>query len=90
MFAVATSIEGDIVLMDEWIAVGDESFQRKASERLRKITSGAGILVLASHDMSLLKGTCNLGLCLEAGKVRYFGPIDEAIQEMRAATRTTA
>ncbi len=50
MFAIATSIEGNIVLMDEWLAVGDSSFRRKANERLKAIAARAGILVIASHD----------------------------------------
>jgi ABC-type polysaccharide/polyol phosphate transport system ATPase subunit len=41
MFAIATSIEGNIVLMDEWIAVGDISFRRKANERLKAIAARA-------------------------------------------------
>ena len=67
MFAIATSIEGNIVLMDEWLAVGDSSFTRKANERLKAIAAPAGILVIASHDEGILRETCTLGLRLEAG-----------------------
>lgn len=90
MFAIATSTEGDIVLMDEWIAAGDDGFRQKANERLREITTHSGILVLASHDVNILKATCNLGLCLEGGKVRHFGPIDEVIAAMHAGSCAAA
>ncbi len=50
MFSIATSVAGDIILMDEWISVGDESFQGKAQKRMLEITGKAGILVIASHD----------------------------------------
>lgn len=80
MFAIATSIQGDIVLMDEWISVGDADFQRKANQRLHDITDQSGILVLASHDLSLVRRTCNLGLVLEEGNVRRFGPLEEVLQ----------
>lgn len=82
MFSIATSVEGDIVLMDEWIAVGDADFRRKAHERLQEITSRAGIMVLASHDLALVTDTCNLGLHLEGGRVRKFGPIEEVLAQM--------
>jgi ABC-2 type transport system ATP-binding protein len=81
MFAIATSLEGDIILMDEWLAVGDAEFRHKANARLRKLTEGAGILVLASHDMSLLRETCTLGMHIEAGKVRNFGKIGDVIAD---------
>jgi len=83
MFAIATSIEGNIVLMDKWIAVGDSSFRRKANERLKAIAARAGILVIASHDESILRDTCTLGLRLEAGKMQHFGPIGEVLAERK-------
>jgi ABC-2 type transport system ATP-binding protein len=79
VFAIAVSIEGDIVLMDEWIAVGDASFRKKTHERLTDITTRSNIVVLASHDQQLLRQTCNLGLHLDGGRVRRFGPIEEVI-----------
>lgn len=79
MFAIATSIEGNIVLMDEWIAVGDSSFRRKANDRLRAIAGRAGILVIASHDEGILREMCTLGLRLDAGRVQQFGPIREVL-----------
>ena len=77
MFSIATSIDGDIVVMDEWIAVGDADFKQKANKRLLDLTQRSGILVIASHDPSLLKQLCNVGMRLEAGRVQAVGPIDE-------------
>lgn len=79
MFAIATAVEGDIVIMDEWIVVGDAAFREKANRRLRAITDKSGILIIASHDVSLLRGLCNLGLRLEKGRVAAFGPIEEVL-----------
>lgn len=83
MFAIATSIDGNIVLMDEWISVGDSSFKRKANERLKAIAARAGILVIASHDDSILKEMCTLGLRLEAGRIKQFGPINEVLADRK-------
>ncbi|MFN5452003.1 ABC transporter ATP-binding protein, partial [Bradyrhizobium sp.] len=65
VFSIAASIHGDIILMDEWIAVGDAQFRKKTHDRLQQITQRSGIVVLASHDFGLLRETCNLGLYLD-------------------------
>jgi ABC-2 type transport system ATP-binding protein len=80
MFSIATSIEGNIVLMDEWIAVGDKEFREKANERLKQLTDRAGILVIASHEPNMLRKLCNVGLSLEGGRVKHFGPIDKVLE----------
>jgi lipopolysaccharide transport system ATP-binding protein len=66
-FAVATSVEADILLMDEWIAVGDADFQRIAHQRLLSLVERAGILVLASHDLDLIRLYCNRVMRMEGG-----------------------
>jgi ABC-type polysaccharide/polyol phosphate transport system ATPase subunit len=80
MFSIATSVEGDIILMDEWIGAGDASFREKAQRRMLDITGKAGILVIASHDINTLLQHCNLGLRLEKGRVADFGPIKEVLE----------
>ena len=80
MFSIATSVTGDIILMDEWISVGDESFQNKAQKRMLEITGKAGILVIASHDPNTLRQHCTLGMRLEKGRVVDFGPIEKVLQ----------
>lgn len=81
MFAIAVTVSGDIVLMDEWISVGDESFKHKAQERLKEVIGRAGILVIASHDDAILRENCNLALRLEKGRITAFGSIDEVLKE---------
>lgn len=66
-FAAATAVEADVLLMDEWIAVGDADFQKLAHKRLLKLVERAGILVLASHDLDLLRLYCNKVMRLEGG-----------------------
>lgn len=75
-FAVATSFQPEILLMDEWIGAGDPQFQERARQRMRALTKGAGIVILASHNHQLLQKTCSKVLELEAGQVRYFGDAD--------------
>ena len=71
-FSIATTLEPEILLMDEWISAGDASFQKKATERMNLLAEKAGIIVLASHNEELMKRTCNKRLELERGRVKAF------------------
>jgi lipopolysaccharide transport system ATP-binding protein len=66
-FAVSTSVSADVILMDEWLSVGDASFAKKAQQRLAKLIEQAKILVIASHDENLIRTNCNRVLRLEHG-----------------------
>ena len=79
IFAVATAVEGEIVLLDEWIGVGDQQFRKKARQRLDEIVARAGILVLASHDVDLIKSTCNRAILLEQGRITAAGTTEEIL-----------
>ena len=68
-FAASTSIAADIVLLDEWMTVGDGAFQTKASARLQALVDRGHILVLASHDLNLVRSLCNCGLELANGEI---------------------
>jgi lipopolysaccharide transport system ATP-binding protein len=68
-FGISTSVDADILLMDEWLSVGDADFSAKATERLKSIVDKAGILVIASHDINLLNNICSRIITLEHGKV---------------------
>lgn len=69
-FAVSTMISPDILLMDEWLSVGDKGFQRKAETRLQSVIEKSNILVIASHSQELIRKCCNRVIWLEHGKVR--------------------
>ena len=71
-FAISTSISGDIILMDEWMSVGDADFSKKAGARLQRMLDQAKILVLASHDESLIQKMCNILMRLDHGKLVEF------------------
>ena len=68
-FAICTSIDADIILMDEWLSVGDAEFALKAKNRLDKMIAGARIVVLASHNHALVEDQCNKIMKLEHGKI---------------------
>jgi lipopolysaccharide transport system ATP-binding protein len=66
-FSAATAVEADVLLMDEWISVGDADFQKLAHKRLLNLVERAGILVLATHDVDLLRLYCNKVMRMEGG-----------------------
>ncbi len=74
-FAIATSFDPEILLMDEWIGAGDKNFQDKAKARMDEMVSKAGIIVLASHNDSLINRVCNKVLKLEKGTVKEFSDL---------------
>jgi len=79
-FAVCTSIEPEIMLMDEWIGAGDAAFLEKAKKRFDEFIGRAGILVVASHSTALLETYCNKGVLMHAGRVEAFGPIGDILR----------
>lgn len=68
-FAVSTSVQADILLLDEWLSVGDEDFQSKAATRLLQLIDGSSIMVLASHSKDVLRGLCNRIFYMAHGKI---------------------
>lgn len=68
-FSISTSVEADILLMDEWLSVGDADFTEKAEKRMRDVVSKSGILVLASHSPALIAKECNMVVKLSHGRL---------------------
>lgn len=84
LFSIATSIDPDILLMDEWIATGDQEFLTRANKRLRELVDRSHILVLASHDLDLLESCCNRALLMQGGRVIFDGAVREAVDRYHA------
>ena len=85
-FAISTSIEPDILLLDEGIAAGDAAFLTKANKRMHELVDKAGILVFASHSEEHLQRFCNKAVLLERGRVRNEGRLEEILSEYQKIT----
>ena len=81
-FAVATSWVPDILLLDEGFGAADRAFQKKSRQRLEEIISAAGIVVIASHNETILRSICNKALLLKRGRVEKFGPLREVLKAL--------
>ena len=79
-FAISTSIEPEILIMDEMISACDSQFIEKAERRLHEVVDRANILALASHDMQTIQRVCNKVVWLEHGTIKQFGPPERVVQ----------
>lgn len=68
-FAASTQSVSNVMLLDEWLSVGDKYFKKKAEERLLMLIKEAKILVIASHSRRLIERLCNRVIVLEAGNI---------------------
>ena len=85
-FSIATSIEPEILLIDEVLGAGDLAFQQKARERMRgPMMSRAKVIAVVSHDLNTLPRVCEKGVWLGRGRVRMVGPIDDVIEAYKEA-----
>ncbi len=78
-FAVSTVVRPEILLMDEWLSVGDADFQHKAEARLRNLVSETKILAIATHSRELVEAVCNRAIWLEHGQVKMDGSVAEVV-----------
>ncbi len=78
-FAVSTVVRPEILLMDEWLSVGDADFQHKAEARLRDLVSETKILAIATHSRELVESVCNRAIWLEHGQIKMDGTVSEVV-----------
>ena len=71
-FALTTSFTCDILLIDEWLGVGDEHFVQRAKDRWEAMVNRAGILVVCSHSETIISSYCNKTLKLDSGAMVNF------------------
>ncbi|QNM06999.1 ABC transporter ATP-binding protein [Qiania dongpingensis] len=76
-FSIATVVEPEILIVDEILAVGDESFQHKSKDRMLELMSGGTTVLFVSHSMEQIREMCDRVVWLEGGTVKMFGPTAE-------------
>jgi lipopolysaccharide transport system ATP-binding protein len=79
-FAVATSVEPDILVIDEALSVGDGAFARKSFERIMKLKDAGKTILFCSHSMYQVEALCSRAVWLEAGRVRMAGSASDVTQ----------
>jgi lipopolysaccharide transport system ATP-binding protein len=84
-FAVATSVEPDILVIDEALSVGDGAFARKSFERIMELRAGGATILFCSHSMYQVEALCERALWLDGGTVRMSGPASEVCGAYQAS-----
>ncbi len=79
-FGLATAIKPEVLLMDEWFLAGDARFMDKARDRIEGMVRGADILVLSTHQTSVILQWCSRVIWMDGGQVREDGPPEQVVE----------
>ncbi|GGL11100.1 ABC transporter ATP-binding protein [Streptomyces flaveus] len=78
-FSIAAAKDHDVLMIDEALATGDRSFQKRSETRIRELRKHAGTVFLVSHNNKSIRDTCDRVLWLERGELRMDGPTGEVL-----------
>lgn len=85
-FSIATSIKPEILLIDEALAVGDESFRKKSNRRIEELLEGAGTVFVVSHSLATLAEMCSRVVWIDKGQLVRDGDPEEVIEAYKEAS----
>ncbi|MGW0998110.1 ABC transporter ATP-binding protein [Streptomyces sp. NPDC002520] len=85
-FSIAAAKDHDVLLIDEALATGDRSFQKRSEDRIRELRRHAGTVFLVSHNNKSIRDTCERVLWLERGELRMDGATEDVLAEYEAFT----
>lgn len=84
-FSIATSVNPDILVVDEALSVGDQSFQEKCIQRMQEFRRRNKTIIVCSHSMFLINALCASSIWLEDGKIMDHGPSNEVVSRYLAS-----
>lgn len=79
-FAVAAHLEPEILIVDEVLAVGDASFQKKCLGKIGDVAKGGRTVLFVSHNMAAVKALCSRAMLLENGRITLDGNVDDVVE----------
>jgi ABC-type polysaccharide/polyol phosphate transport system ATPase subunit len=82
-FAIATAITPDILLLDEVLGTGDQTFRARSQARIRELVDKARAIVLVTHDLTYVSEFCNRAILIERGQIIQEGAPDEIVHLYR-------
>jgi ABC-type polysaccharide/polyol phosphate transport system ATPase subunit len=85
-FAIATSLEPDILILDEGLGAGDARFTDKVNRRMNALLNRSSIVVVASHSNELICAMCNKAILLDSGKLLRIGSVVEILEQYQELT----
>ena len=87
-FSISTSWKPDILIIDEVLSVGDESFRQKSGQRMQKFREEGTGTLLVSHNLGTIEKLCTKVIWLDNGKVKVEGDVKEVVNDYRQFQKT--
>ena len=84
-FSIGMHLDPEILLLDEILSVGDESFKEKSEKTMQDLLDKAGTIVFVSHNLFKVSEFCDRAMWMERGVVQRIGPAEEVVDDYRAA-----
>lgn len=79
-FAIATEVHPDILILDEVLSVGDESFKNKCKRRIDKFWEANATVLVVSHDLGFIQQSCARAIWLNKGQIKFSGSAEDAVK----------
>ncbi len=87
-FAIATDIQPDILILDEVLSVGDQSFKNKCQHRIDKFLNGDTTVLVVSHDLEFISTSCDKAIWLEHGRIKFSGTGAQTVDRYLATVKS--
>ncbi|BCL35893.1 ABC transporter ATP-binding protein [Nostoc sp. MS1] len=88
-FAIATDVQPDILILDEVLSVGDESFKNKCKQRIDNFWDGNATVIAVSHDLGFIRNSCERAIWLNQGQIKFMGNAVETVDHYLQAVKDT-
>ena len=88
-FAVAAHLESEILLVDEVLAVGDMSFQKKCLGKMEDVSKEGRTVLFVSHNMAAIEQLCDRAVLIDKGQIKHVGQVTETVQRYERDTMTS-
>ncbi|MBE9236225.1 ABC transporter ATP-binding protein [Anabaena aphanizomenioides LEGE 00250] len=79
-FAIATDVQPDVLILDEVLSVGDESFKNKCKQRMDSFWNGETTVLVVSHDLEFVKHSCDKAILLSKGNIQLVGQSQKVLE----------
>ncbi|AFY74714.1 ABC-type polysaccharide/polyol phosphate transport system, ATPase component [Synechococcus sp. PCC 7502] len=89
-FAIATDVQPEILILDEVLSVGDESFRQKCKRRMDSLWDDQATVLVVSHDLEFMKQACDRAIWIDKGQIKFTGTTTEAVDYYLKTVNTSS